>query len=109
MGVAKGGEAFRPVGADDDEPALEGEVIYYDNDGAVCRCLNWREAQRTMLTEDSQDVVAVMEAINPEQIERANEAMTELSKLINHYFGVETSTVYHLTKDKPTAEVPANL
>ena len=46
------------------------EVIYYDDEGAVCRCLNWREAQRTMLTEDSQNVVAVMEAINPEQIER---------------------------------------
>ena len=109
LGVAKGGEEFRPVGADDDEPALEGEVIYYDNDGAVCRCLNWREAQRTMLTEDSENVVAVMEAINPEQIERANEAMEELSKLINHYFGVNASTVYHLTKDNPSAEVPAEL
>lgn len=109
LGVAKGGEAFRPVGADDDEPALEGEVMYYDNEGAVCRCLNWRDAQRTMLTEDSQNIVAVIEATNPEQIERANEAMEELSKLINHYFGVETSQVFHLTKDNPTAEVPADL
>ena len=96
LGVAKGGEAFRPVGAEEDEPAL-------------CRCLNWREAQRTMLTEDSQNVVAVMEAINPEQIERANEAMEELSKLINQYFGVNASQVYRLTKDQPVAEVPDNL
>ena len=109
MGVAKGGEAFRPVGAEEDEPALEGEVIYYDDEGAVCRCLNWREAQRTMLIEDSQNVVAVMEAINPEQIERANEAMEELSKLINQYFGVNTSQVYRLTKDQPAADVPDNL
>lgn len=109
LGIAKGGEAFRPVGADDDEPALEGEVMYYDNEGAVCRCLNWRDAQRTMLTEDSQNVVAVIEATNPEQIKRANEAMEELSKLINHYFGVETSQVFHLTKDNPTAEVPADM
>lgn len=109
LGVAKGGEAFRPVGAEEDEPALEGEVIYYDDEGAVCRCLNWREAQRTMLTEDSQNVVAVMEAINPEQIERANEAMEELSKLINQYFGVNTSQVYRLTKDQPVAEIPDNL
>ncbi|MDY2689563.1 MAG: hypothetical protein SOV64_08825, partial [Limosilactobacillus reuteri] len=67
------------------------------------------EAQRTMLTEDSQNVVAVMEAINPEQIERANEAMEELSKLINQYFGVNTSQVYRLTKDQPAADVPDNL
>ncbi|MBB1123133.1 B3/4 domain-containing protein [Limosilactobacillus albertensis] len=109
LGVAKGGEEFRPVGAEDDEPALEGEVIYYDDEGAVCRCLNWREAQRTMLTQDSQDVVAVMEATNSEQIERANEAMEKLSELINHYFGVEASKVYHLTKEHPVAEVPENL
>ena len=88
---------------------MAGEVIYYDDEGAVCRCLNWREAQRTMLTEDSQNVVAVMEAINPEQIERANEAMEELSKLINQYFGVNTSQVYRLTKDQPAADVPDNL
>ena len=50
-----------------------------------------------------------MEAINPEQIERANEAMEELSKLINQYFGVNTSQVYRLTKDQPVAEVPDNL
>ena len=67
LGVAKGGEAFRPVGAEEDEP------------------------------------------INPEQIERANEAMEELSKLINQYFGVNASQVYRLTKDQPVAEVPDNL
>ena len=39
---AKGGEPFFPLGADEDAPALEGEIIYYDQEGAVCRCLNWR-------------------------------------------------------------------
>lgn len=106
LGIAKGGEPFQPVGADKDEPALEGEVMYYDNEGAVCRCLNWRDAQRTMLTQDSKNIVAVIEAINPEQIQRANEAMDELSKLIQHYFKVEPSQVFHLTKDNPTAVVP---
>ena len=62
-----------------------------------------------MLTEDSQNVVAVIESVNAEQAERANEAMEELSKLINKYFGVETTKVYHLTKDNPVAEVPADM
>lgn len=109
LGIANGGESFQPVGAEGDDPALEGEVIYYDDEGAVCRCLNWRDAQRTMLTEDSQDIVAVIEATNPAQINRANEAMAELSKLINHYFGVATSQVFRLTKDQPTAEIPVNM
>ena len=50
LGQAIGGEAFLPLGADADAPALPGEIIYYDDEGAICRCLNWREAQRTMLT-----------------------------------------------------------
>lgn len=109
LGKVDGGQAFRPVGADEDEPTLEGEVCYYDEEGAVCRCLNWRDAQRTMLTADSKNVVAVIEAVNAEQVERANEAMEELSKLINQYFGVETTAVYHLTKNHPTAVVPDEL
>ena len=109
LGVAKGGEAFRPVGAEEDEPALAGKLFIMTMKVLFVVVLNWREAQRTMLTEDSQNVVAVMEAINPEQIERANEAMEELSKLINQYFGVNTSQVYRLTKDQPVANVPDNL
>lgn len=61
-----------------------------------------------MLTEDSQNIVAVIEAVTPEQIARANEAMDELSKLVSRYFGVEPSPVYHLTKDNPAAVVPDN-
>ena len=57
LGQAKGGEPFFPLGAEEDAPALEGEIIYYDQEGAVCRCLNWREAQRTMLTEDTKDAI----------------------------------------------------
>lgn len=53
LGLAHGGESFQPVGAENDDPARENELIYYDNDGAVCRSLNWRDAQRTMLTADS--------------------------------------------------------
>lgn len=104
-----GGQSFQPVGADGDEPTLPGEVAYYDDQGAVCRCLNWRDAQRTMLTADSQNIVAVIEAVNPEQATRANEAMAELSKLINRYFDVQPSPVFRLTKDQPVAVGPDNL
>lgn len=89
LGQAVGGEMFLPLGAEADAPALPGEIIYYDEEGAICRCLNWREAQRTMLTEESQDVIFFMESINAEQAERANEAMLELKKRIADYFGIE--------------------
>ena len=89
LGQAAGGEAFLPLGAESDAPALPGEIIYYDEEGVICRCLNWREAQRTMLTEETKDVIFFMESINAEQAERANQAMQELKKRITEYFKIE--------------------
>lgn len=104
LGQAKGGEPFFPLGAEEDAPALEGEIIYYDQDGAVCRCLNWREAQRTMLTEDTKDAILVIEAINEEQAKRAQTAMQELKDLVKDYFGVE-GTIYQLSAEHASIEV----
>ena len=104
LGQAKGGEPFFPLGADEDAPALEGEIIYYDQEGAVCRCLNWREAQRTMLTEDTKDAILVIEAINEEQAKRAQTAMQELKDLAKDYFGVE-GTIYQLRAEHASIEV----
>lgn len=88
LGKAQGGESFRPLGAEEDAPALPEEIIYYDEAGAICRCFNWREAQRTMLTEATTDAVLVIEAINPEQAKRADEAIVELKQLAQDYFKV---------------------
>ena len=98
--LLKGGEPFFPLGAENDAPALPEEIIYYDDEGAVCRCLNWREAQRTMLTEETKDAVLVIEAINGEQAARAQSAMEELQDLVKDYFGVQGKLV-HLTSESP--------
>ena len=104
LGKAKGGESFLPLGADEDAPALPEEIMYFDNEGAICRCLNWREAQRTMLTEETTDAVLVIEAINSEQAARANEAIRELKQLVDAYFNTE-SAVKYLTKDEAVFEL----
>lgn len=88
LGIAKGGEAFRPLGEEKDEPALSGEVIYYDEQGAICRCLNWRDAQRTMLTETTKRAILVIEALDEAQQARAFSAIESLNKRIFEYFGV---------------------
>lgn len=90
LGKAEGGESFRPLGAEEDAPALPEEICYLDDAGAVCRCLNWREAQRTMLTEETTDAVLVMESINEEQAKRADEAMEELKKRVDEYFHTDS-------------------
>lgn len=104
LGKAKGGESFKPLGANEDAPALPEEIIYYDEVGAVCRCFNWREAQRTMLQENTTDAILVIEAINAQQAMRAKMAAAELSQLIEAYFKVKTTTAT-LTKKTPEQQI----
>lgn len=104
LGKSQGGEGFRPLGAEADSPALPEEIIYYDDAGAICRCLNWREAQRTMLTEHTTDAILVMEAINSVQVQRANEAIADLKDLVDTYFKIE-SRVLTLTRENPSVSI----
>ena len=104
LAKAQGGEPFFPLGAETDAPALPEEIIYHDDEGAVCRCLNWREAKRTMLTEETRNAVLVIEAVNEEQAKRAQAAMQELQYLVEDYFGVK-GEITHLTMEHPSVEI----
>lgn len=50
---ADGNEPFITLGTDENAPPYEGEIVYKDGEGAICRCWNWRESVRTMLTENT--------------------------------------------------------
>lgn len=104
LGKAKGGESFLPLGAEKDAPALPEEIIYQDDDGAICRSLNWREAQRTMLTEDTKDAVLVIESVTPEQHQRVNKAIEELKDLVDTYFQTKSSMKL-LTRSDPAFDL----
>lgn len=53
-----------------------------------------------MLTEETKDAILVIEAINPEQAERARAAMEALKQLLSDEMGV-TGDIHHLTIDTP--------
>lgn len=89
LGVAAGNEDFYPLGAEKSDPPRVGEVIYYDENGAVCRSLNWRDGKRTMLTEDTTNAILIMEAVTADQKERADQAIQALQKKIATELGVE--------------------
>ena len=88
LGVASGNEDFYPLGAEKSDPPRAGEVIYYDQTGAVCRSLNWRDGKRTMLTEDTTNAILIMEAITDSQKERADKAIQALKQKIAVELGV---------------------
>ena len=89
--VASGGELFKPLGAEENDNALPGEVIYKDEEGAVCRCWNWREGERTMLTENTQNAFLIIESADPDRHDDLVSATGELETLVRKYFECKTS------------------
>lgn len=104
--IAAGGESFLPLGADDDEPALAGEVAYLDDAGAICRCWNWREAVRTMLTEQTTDAIMVLEAVDDSTDAQFWAAVDALATAIPHHLG-GTAEVHRITREAPTTSLPS--
>ena len=55
----------RLLGEAEERAPKPGEVIYTDDRGAICRRWNWKEADRTKLTESTRTAVLVLEALPP--------------------------------------------
>ena len=85
--TADGSETFIPLGSTDNEPPEQGEILYRDNVGGICRKWNWREAARTCLTEKTHNAVLVIEAIPPTTRELLDAALTDLEALVRTHCG----------------------
>lgn len=90
--VADGTESFIAIGAEQEEKPFEGEVIFADNEGAICRCWNWRQTQRTMLDENTTEALLVIEYVNKDRIEDQDAATKELAELIERELGATVTT-----------------
>ena len=85
--VAEGGEEFITYGSDKSEPPYPGEVVYKDNTGAICRCFNWRESVRTMLTEDTTNAFMIIETVAGERDDVMDQALEEMKAMIEQELG----------------------
>jgi lysyl-tRNA synthetase class 2 len=82
------GESEVPVkllGESEERPPVSGEVIYKDDGGAICRRWNWKEADRTKLTEDTRNAVLVIESLPPVGPDELETAAGELADLIKNH------------------------
>lgn len=84
---ATGDESFITLGADKSEPPYEGEIVYKDDEGAICRCWNWRESVRTMLTEDTKNAFLCIELVDEKREKDFENALKELSQLVEENLG----------------------
>lgn len=104
LGFAEGNEPFIRLGGMENEPPLPGEVVYKDNEGVLCRRWNWREGERTKLTEGTENAVIVIECLPPIKREIVEETTEELAGLIQKYCEGEVS--FEILDDKnPSAQL----
>lgn len=96
---AEGTESFLPLGGTEEEPPPPGAVIYRDDAGVICSCWNWREAERTKLTPETQRAVLVIEAIPPVTADELGLALEALgNRVIAHLGGAHRIEV--LSRDR---------
>jgi DNA/RNA-binding domain of Phe-tRNA-synthetase-like protein len=82
-----GGEDFVTLGSDKNPPPYKGEIIYKDEKGAICRCWNWRESVRTMLTENTTNAFLCIELIDENRFEKFKESLKYLGDTIQENLG----------------------
>lgn len=73
--ITEGGDEFYLIGEEENNPTLPGELCYKDEKGAVCRCFNWRDGARTMITPDTHNAFLVIELVDPNREQALMEAL----------------------------------
>jgi DNA/RNA-binding domain of Phe-tRNA-synthetase-like protein len=84
---ADGDEHFIALGEEENAPPYPGEIVYKDDAGAVCRCWNWREAKRTMLTADTKNAFLCIELVDGTRSADLSNALDDLAASVHHNLG----------------------
>ncbi|SNS02921.1 B3/B4 domain-containing protein (DNA/RNA-binding domain of Phe-tRNA-synthetase) [Anaerovirgula multivorans] len=84
---AVGNENFVTLGTNENAPPYEGEIVYKDNAGAICRCWNWRESVRTMLTKNTKNAFLCIELIDERRLKEFENALRDLAKTVQDNLG----------------------
>lgn len=100
---AQGGESFIAIGDEEHDNALPGEIIYRDSLGAVCRCWNWRDGQRTMLTDMTRDAFLISESVDPSRSDDLKDAAWTLANMTQKCLGGDVDIFYMDINDR---EIP---
>jgi lysyl-tRNA synthetase class 2 len=89
---ARGDEPFTALNSEEMETAKEGEVIYSDEKEVLCRRWNWRECDKTKMTEETRDVVLVVEGLLPVTREEINAIIDDFGQMVDEYCGGDIKT-----------------
>ena len=101
---AQGNEPFIELNSKETKNPQEGEVIYIDDKEVLCRRWNWRECDKSKMTEETKNIALVVEGLPPTTKEEIKQIIVELSELLQQFCGGEIKT-FILTNSTPEVEI----
>ncbi|HEM3617652.1 TPA: hypothetical protein U1D15_000053 [Streptococcus suis] len=85
--ITDAGDEFYLIGDDRNQPTLPGEICYKDDAGAFCRCFNWRDGERTMITNQTQNNFLVIELLDDSREQAFREALDFIQQAATLHLG----------------------
>jgi DNA/RNA-binding domain of Phe-tRNA-synthetase-like protein len=82
---AQGNEPFIELNSREVKFPKPGEVVYKDDKEVLCRRWNWRECDKTKMTEQTTNAALVVEGLPPFTKEEIEQIVKELAALIQKY------------------------
>ena len=89
---AQGDEPFTELNSEETKNPKEGEVVYVDDKEVLCRRWNWRECDKSKMTEETKNVALVVEGLPPTTKEDIQKIIEELRDLTQKFCGGEIKT-----------------
>jgi len=102
--LATGEEPFIRLNSDEVDHPKEGEVVYADDKEVLCRRWNWRECDKSKMTEDTKNVTLVVEGLSPVFKDDIQSIVEELGQLVEKFCGGEIS-IHILNSDNKEIEI----
>lgn len=99
---ATGEEPFIRLNSDEVDHPKEGEVVYADDKEVLCRRWNWRECDKSKMTEGTKNIALVVEGLSPVTGENVQSIVEELAQIVGKFCGGEISTYILNSKNKET-------
>jgi len=87
LAIATGDERFVPLNGTEAVSPKPGEVIYRDATDVLCRRWNWRECDKSKLTESTTNLCLVIEGLPPVVADAVRRISEELAALIGEQLG----------------------
>lgn len=104
LAIAEGGEHWLGIGEEEAKGAQKGEIIWHDDFDVTCLSWNWRQCDRTKVTEDTEDGYFIIDCVGGLTDEAGKLAAEYFAQKVAEFFEAKVE-INKLNKNNPECEI----